>query len=300
MANDFNRILSARISELRRGSGLTQEALAERLGVSFQAVSKWENALSCPDITLLPLIADIFSVSIDSLFGRESAAKSNLPWNNDKTIRAVAFVGTTLISSAELKDEKKQLTLRIEGDALDVISDFSVSCNDVHGDVAVKGNAKEACVSCARIEGHLSVLGGSVSCDDIEGDVTIKGDATSTLTCDNIEGDLSIVCAVVTAGNIEGDVRIAGNKGTDTTLVCDDIEGDVTVRSAMLTCDRIGGDVNVSGEPATAKDVGIVADKIDGDVTLTGGMINVDRILGDVSVSANAPAVLTTASEDEP
>ncbi len=60
--------ISNKIKQLRHKSGLTQEQLAARLGVSAQSVSKWENAVAMPDITLLPLIAEAFGVSIDELF----------------------------------------------------------------------------------------------------------------------------------------------------------------------------------------------------------------------------------------
>ena len=61
--------LGKRIAALRKQKGLTQEQLAEKVGVSAQAVSKWENDVSCPDITLLPLLADLFDVSVDELLG---------------------------------------------------------------------------------------------------------------------------------------------------------------------------------------------------------------------------------------
>lgn len=61
--------LGKRIASLRKEKGLTQEQLAEKVGVSAQAVSKWENDISCPDITLLPLLADLFGVSVDELLG---------------------------------------------------------------------------------------------------------------------------------------------------------------------------------------------------------------------------------------
>lgn len=57
------------ISDLRKAKGVTQEELARTVGVSTQAVSKWECG-GTPDTELLPLIADYFSVSIDRLFGR--------------------------------------------------------------------------------------------------------------------------------------------------------------------------------------------------------------------------------------
>ena len=59
--------LGKRIKELRIENNLTQEELAEQLGVSFQAVSRWENDLTYPDITLLPILANMFDVTVDYL-----------------------------------------------------------------------------------------------------------------------------------------------------------------------------------------------------------------------------------------
>ena len=56
------------IKSFRHRCGFTQAYIAERLGISVQAVSKWENGTSMPDITLLPEIAREFGVSIDELF----------------------------------------------------------------------------------------------------------------------------------------------------------------------------------------------------------------------------------------
>ena len=60
--------LGKKIKQLRFKAGLTQEQLAERLGIAPQSVSKWENAVAMPDITTLPLLAEIFGVTIDDLF----------------------------------------------------------------------------------------------------------------------------------------------------------------------------------------------------------------------------------------
>ena len=60
--------IGGKIKKLRREHGLTQERLAELVGISFQAVSKWENSIALPDITLVPRLARIFGVSIDELF----------------------------------------------------------------------------------------------------------------------------------------------------------------------------------------------------------------------------------------
>ena len=62
--------IGKRIATNRKRLGLTQEQLAEQLGITAQAVSKWENDQSCPDINVLPALADIFGISTDVLLGR--------------------------------------------------------------------------------------------------------------------------------------------------------------------------------------------------------------------------------------
>lgn len=59
------------IKLLRKKHNLTQEQLAEYLGISFQSISKWENNIALPDITFVPSIAAFFGVSIDELFNYE-------------------------------------------------------------------------------------------------------------------------------------------------------------------------------------------------------------------------------------
>ncbi len=63
----MNSTLGKRIAILRRAKELKQDELAEKLGVSPQAVSKWENDQTCPDISLLPLLSKILGVSVDEL-----------------------------------------------------------------------------------------------------------------------------------------------------------------------------------------------------------------------------------------
>ena len=65
--------LHEQISFLRKQKDLTQEQLANALGVTNQSVSKWESGQCCPDIQLLPNIAELFDVSVDELLGCNSA-----------------------------------------------------------------------------------------------------------------------------------------------------------------------------------------------------------------------------------
>ena len=67
----MEQTLGKRISFHRKQLGLTQDQLAEQLGVTAQAVSKWENDLSCPDIAMLPKLSALFGISIDTLLGSE-------------------------------------------------------------------------------------------------------------------------------------------------------------------------------------------------------------------------------------
>lgn len=63
----MNETIGNRIQKFRKEKGLTQEELAARLDVSGQAVSKWENDVSCPDISLLPLLCSVLGISTDTL-----------------------------------------------------------------------------------------------------------------------------------------------------------------------------------------------------------------------------------------
>lgn len=78
-----------KIAELRKERGITQENLAGIIGVSPQAVSKWENSATMPDIMLLPIIADTLGVTIDALFGISHAVQSRPINNYEETPMAV-------------------------------------------------------------------------------------------------------------------------------------------------------------------------------------------------------------------
>ena len=187
----------------RKALGLTQEGLAQKLGVTNQAVSKWESGQSCPDLALLPRIADLFGITIDELFGREPKAVSfpaqpPFPWPDDGILRVLLYAGHTRVyGPVEGADE---IHFCYEGPALNIESAVSVYCDDVMGNVTA-GHS----VNCDDVYGSVSAQG-SVNCDDVKGDIRAGGN----VTCDCAEGDIHA------GGNVQvdeasGDIHAGGS-----------------------------------------------------------------------------------------
>ncbi len=219
--------LGNKIAVLRKEQGLTQDGLAQKLGVTNQAVSKWESDACCPDIQLLPKLADILNTSLDALFDHPApSVKSPLPWEDDGVLRVVLYVGAKLVAGHPARDK---IEFCYEGPALDVHSELSVTCEDVEGNVTA-GNS----VTCGDVAGHVQAEG-SITCDNVEGNVQAKGN----VTCDSVEGSVtsggSVICDCVS-----GDVR------ANTNVTCDSVEGNVEAKG-NVTCDSVSGSVTAGG-----------------------------------------------------
>ena len=180
---NVNIVLAANILKYRKKSGLSQEELANKLGVTFQAVSKWENAKAAPDITFLPIMADIFGCYIDELFSREIKTEihydhcAEFPWADDNTIRIFQTVGKKIIKSQEVNT------------CIEVA--FPRNCNETtrqYFKVEVLGNL----MSDSSINGDV-VCHGRIDYHEINGDVTSQGDVSAyqinshgKITCNKI------------------------------------------------------------------------------------------------------------------
>lgn len=70
--------LGKRIATYRRELGMKQEEMAEKLGISAQAVSKWENDQTCPDISLLPALAKMLNTTVDELLSGKPEAENTV------------------------------------------------------------------------------------------------------------------------------------------------------------------------------------------------------------------------------
>lgn len=84
------------IVSLRKEKGMTQLELAEKMGVTDKAVSKWERDLSFPDISSIPKLAEIFEVSVDDLMQVKTKTKETPPNNKINEIIPLALNGVAL------------------------------------------------------------------------------------------------------------------------------------------------------------------------------------------------------------
>ena len=80
------KALGTEISELRKARGMTQDELADKMGVSPQAVSKWENDLSMPDLPVLIELSDFFHISLDDFLKEKVQTVELLPEDKRKDI----------------------------------------------------------------------------------------------------------------------------------------------------------------------------------------------------------------------
>ncbi len=203
--NNFK--LNENIGFYRKKHGLTQEDLAKALGVTNQSVSKWESSQCCPDISLIPKLADIFEISIDELFGKEPKPtvynydlRTEFPWPDDEMLRVVFARGRKILDKSDNINEcisirfphdsnettRQYFKVEVFGNLCcdasingDVISHGSIECNMING---VVKECREY-ISCGgEINGNVSAQ--SVACDgDINGNVT-----GSNIVC---EGDIT-------------------------------------------------------------------------------------------------------------
>ena len=105
----MNETIGSRIAGARKAKGMTQEELANILGVSSQAVSKWENDASCPDISLLPRLAKELGLTTDELLTGKSNEVKMVPSSQRKSLDELTM--RILVNSAEGDKVRVNLTM---------------------------------------------------------------------------------------------------------------------------------------------------------------------------------------------
>ncbi len=308
-------ILRKNLSIFRKQRHLTQEQLANELGLTFQAISKWENGLSCPDISLLPQLAEIFGVTIDDLFREQTEVE-------EKNAKEAETPAGGIPEEAEKPEEEneqpadgkerpKERTVEISGDEKGVrkmlkdlgirlepeINSLNQAADELlqnlfgskHEPVTLPDLSEERPVSDGPAEGL------PWEDDGIYRAVLFKG---RTLVCASPEGkgavgnsdmdlDRSILsCFSVCCGDVDGNVSAAGNVACDDVdgnvaasgnVTCDDIEGDAAA-SGNLNCGDVGGNASAGGELKCGEV---------GENASAGGNLTCSNVDGNVSAEGN-------------
>ena len=154
--------IGKRIAHLRKEKGLTQEELAQHMGISPQAVSKWENDQTCPDISALPKLAKLFGVTVDELLeGKEALpAVRMLPPEQRKDIKDMLLRIT--VDSAEGDRIRVNLPMAL----VEIAMEIGMEMPQINGNDALKGIDMKKVLEMVR----LGFVGNLLEMDSADGD----------------------------------------------------------------------------------------------------------------------------------
>ncbi len=220
--------LANTLKALRKARGISQEQLADQCGVTVQAVSKWECAQSLPDITLLPVLADYFGVSIDRLL-REDGAELSSPTKEEPTGDTPAVRDFLSV----LPDDGRLRILWCRGQTVLYNNDYPTDPIPLR----IPENLPPEPISFdilgnARIEGAVCgsvTAGDSIACGAIAGNAS----AGDSIECGDIGGNAAAGDGM-TCGNVGGNAAAGDN------LNCGDIGGNATAGDDII-CRSVGG-----------------------------------------------------------
>ena len=292
-----------RIAALRKSKGMTQEALAQLLGITNQAVSKWESDQCCPDIMQLPALADIFEISMDTLFGRPGAALpealsqepvtviSDLPWEDNDDLHAVCFIGHRLVRYQDIPSiggKRERFSYSFSCLGFDKASQRGNEPVQLHFSGNVGNLYSDYAVYCAEsaIGGNVQA-GDGVICTDVGGEVRAGDGVTCVSVRGNVVAGDSVSCTGSIGGNAQAgeDLRcegaILGNASAGGDLECGgDIGGRVQVGGDVECQGSIRGDLRSDGDVSCAGD-------ITGNVTASGDVDCTGSIGGNASADGD-------------
>ena len=202
-----------RLKDLRKAKGFSQEDMANKVGVTGQAISKWENDQSYPDITLMPTLATIFGVSVAHFFGEDQnimqqpAAAFAKTYQNMPLVNSTKYVACYSNKTVESTDETG--VKFTDGSTAELSTRMAVNCGE--GEIVFVGS--DSVGGWEQDEGNE--LGTPYECEFIcPDDISI-----SILSC---------TCTITRVPNLEGKVRVKaeGTKRFLKSLKVESVSGD--------------------------------------------------------------------------
>lgn len=234
-------MISMRIRELRKQAKLSQEMMAEKIGVSRQAITKWETGLGVPDIENLVAIADLFKLSLDELMGRdiehETLAKDYLYESvteydiDGKKDFDISFMGANQLKLYAYEGEKVKVIL-LSDTISDIQNELKTKIDDIKRkiDIDIKrvGNLSE---TVAKNELTIKILIPQL----YMGEVDLNGNTNilelKNLELDNIE--FSGKAKEIALENIKSHIEIDTNE--DANLYVKNVEGALDINQLSAT-----------------------------------------------------------------
>lgn len=225
---------------IRKQAGMSQEQLAEKLGVSRQAVTKWETDAGIPDIENIMAISALFDISIDELFSNERGVKkpadylyeSITEYDIDEPKRYdMKFGGAKQLQLSGYEGEK--IRVRLASNTLSTLqNDFKVKIDDIRKRIDVDINRKNG-VSEATAKEAVSIFVQIPSpyIGKIECAVNAESVEICSLECDSIELDVKTPRIVLE--DVSGTVEV--NCNLDMEIVCRSLNGEIAINQVSAT-----------------------------------------------------------------
>lgn len=234
-------MISMRIRELRKQAKLSQEMMAEKIGVSRQAITKWETGLGVPDIENLVAIADLFKLSLDELMGRdiehETLAKDYLYESvteydiDGKKDFDISFMGANKLKLYAYEGEKVKVIL-LSDTISDIQNELKTKIDDIKWkiDIDIKrvGNLSETVV---KNELTIKILIPQLYMGEVELNGNTNILELKNLELDNIE--FSGKSKEITLENIKSHIEIDTNE--DAKLYVKNVEGALDINQLSAT-----------------------------------------------------------------
>lgn len=227
-----------KLKSIRKQAGMSQEKLAEKLGVSRQAVTKWETNMGIPDVENIMAIAALFDISIDELLGKEKEEKgqtdylyeSITEYDIDEPKRYdMKFGGAKQLVLSGYDGEK--IRVRLASDTIATLqSDFKIKIDDIRRRIDVDVNRKKGVTEATAKDAVFifvqipSPYIGKIELAVNAGMVTLR-----SLVCDSIE--LDVKTQNIRLEDVVGTVEI--NCNLDMTVVCNSLKGEIDINQTM-------------------------------------------------------------------